>query len=132
MTGRASRQPVRLVRPLPRGGASRGVGRFAMRMPLVGTRMDPGPQATMSGRAEEASPRAPWRFGVRRVWRKGRRRAGLPWVATHRLIQRILKAGHAVAVALEAPELADNVKRRRLTYLFEPLSIDSTMQEKNQ
>ena len=35
----------------------------------------------------------------------------------HRLVERILRAGHAVAVALEDPEALGNVKRRRLAYL---------------
>jgi hypothetical protein len=60
-------------------------------------------------------------LGLRRVRRRGRWRAGLPWGASGRLIDRALALGHPVAVALEAPEAAGNVKRRTLAYLFEPV-----------
>jgi hypothetical protein len=49
-------------------------------------------------------------------------RYGVLWRYAHRLIERVLGAGHPVAVALEEPELAGQVKRRRLAYLLEPIA----------
>ncbi len=60
------------------------------------------------------------RFGLRRS-RGGRRAFGLPWRFAARLIERILRAGRPVAVAIEEPQLCGNVKRRRLAYLYEPV-----------
>ena len=66
-------------------------------------------------------PRGGARFGLRRS--RGRRRAwGLPWRFACQLIERILGAGHPVAVALEQSEPSGNVKRRELAYLFEPMT----------
>ena len=62
-------------------------------------------------------------LGLRRVRRRGRWRAGLPWGASGRLIDRALAQGYSVAVAMEAPEAAGNVKRRTLAYLFEPVGL---------
>lgn len=65
-------------------------------------------------------PRGGARFGLRRS--RGRRHVyGMPWRFAHRVIERILRAGHPVAVALERDELSGSVKRRELAYLFEPL-----------
>ncbi len=47
---------------------------------------------------------------------------GLPWRFAPRLVERILRHGRPVAVALEEPEPSGNVKRRRLAYLFEPVA----------
>jgi len=68
-------------------------------------------------------------FGLRRS--RGRRRAfGMCWRFAHRLVERILRRGHPVAVALEEPESCGNVKRRRLAYLFEPPTPKSFSKEK--
>ena len=69
------------------------------------------------------------RLGLRLRKLKRRFARGAPWVAAARLIQRALTQGHAVAVALEEPEGAGNVKQRRLAYLFEPISSPITAGE---
>jgi len=73
------------------------------------------------GRCVEA-PRDAHRLDLRVRRLRGRRAAGAPWVAAARLVERALSRGYAVAVALEFPELAGAVKRRRLAYLFEPVA----------
>jgi hypothetical protein len=56
--------------------------------------------------------------------------ASRPWRYAHRLIERIVRAGHPVAVALEEPALAGQVKRRRLAYLFEPIPTTTVNRER--
>jgi len=75
------------------------------------------------GRFAELPYKGP-RFGLKRyvgpAGVRGRSRFGLPWRFAHSLMQRILRAGYPVAVAMEDDELCGNVKRRRIAYLFEP------------
>jgi RNA-directed DNA polymerase len=71
-------------------------------------------------------PRGHGRFGLRlsrRVAGRGRR-LGVLWRFASGLVERILRAGHPVAVALEQSEWCGNVKRRYLAYLFEPLESE--------
>ena len=80
-------------------------------------------------RAPAEAHREGRRLGLRLRKLKRRFARGAPWVAAARLIQRALTQGHAVAVALEEPEGAGNVKPRRLAYLFEPISSPITAGE---
>jgi len=47
--------------------------------------------------------------------------SGVPWRFAHGLVERILHAGHLVAVAKEEPGLSGHVNARTLRYLFEPV-----------
>ena len=61
-------------------------------------------------------------LGLRLSRPRGRgRTAGLPWRKVSGLVQRGLRRGLRVAVALEQPLPSGNVKSRRLAYLFELL-----------
>jgi len=63
-------------------------------------------------------------LGLRLSLRRGRgRTAGLPWRKVSGLVQRGLRRGLRVAIALEQSLPSGNVKARRLAYLFEPLSV---------
>ncbi len=44
----------------------------------------------------------------------------------HGVIERILRAGHPVAVALERSEPSGNVKRREFAYLFEHVTLSNS------
>lgn len=67
-------------------------------------------------RQRQHQRRLPPRAGA--PWRR-RHVAGVPLRFAHRLVERALRAGLSVAVALEEPLLAGGVKRRVLRYFFD-------------